>query len=76
MMRSNLLSDFVKKICGESHSTITPVQNSFGHDSSRLALDAASNDCKKLLKAEIDPRHVVVLKISWVKLSKHFLFRL
>lgn len=38
-----------------------------GHDSTRLALDAASIDKKKLLKAELDPKYIDVLKnFSWV----------
>ena len=67
MMRANLFSDFVKKICGKSPVPHTPVQNSLGHDSFRLAIDAASIDRKKLLKAEVDPKYVDVLKnFSWV----------
>ena len=41
MMRANLLTDFVKKICGKSPVPSSPVQNSLGHDSSRLAIEAA-----------------------------------
>lgn len=67
MMRANLLTDFVKKICGKSPVPSSPVQNSLGHDSSRLAIEAASIDRKKLLKAEVDPKYVSVLKnFSWV----------
>lgn len=56
MMRSSILSDFVKKICGKSQATTTPVQNSLGYDSLRLAIDAASINRRKLLKAEVDPK--------------------
>ena len=67
MMRANLLSDFVKKICGKSPVPSTPVQNLLGQDSSRLAIDAASIDRKTHLKAEVDPKYVDVLKnFSWV----------
>lgn len=67
MMRANLLTDFVKKICGKFPVPSSPVQNSLGHDSSRLAIEAASIDRKKLLKAEVDPKYVSVLKnFSWV----------
>ena len=62
MMRANLLSDFVKKICGNYPVPSTPVQNSLGHDSSRLAIDAAPIDRKNLLKGEVGPKYVDVLK--------------
>lgn len=66
MMRANLLTDFVKKICGK-FPVPSPVQNSLGHDSSRLAIEAASIDRKKLLKAEVDPKYLSVLKnFNWV----------
>ena len=62
MMRANLLTDFAKKIRGKSPIPSSPVQNSLGHDSSRLAIDEASIDRKKLLEAEVDPKYVDVLK--------------
>ena len=67
LMRANILIDFVKKICPKSHVPSTSSQNQSGHDSTRLALDAAYIDEKKLLKADIDLKYVDVLKIfSWV----------
>lgn len=67
MMRANLLTDFVKKMCGKSPMLSSPAQNSLGHDSSRLGMEAASIDRNKLLKADVDPKYVDVLKnFNWV----------
>lgn len=67
LMRANILIDFVKKICPKTHVPSTSSQNQLGHESTRLALDAASIDKKKLLKADIDLKYLDVLKnFSWV----------
>lgn len=67
MMRANILTDFVKKICPKSHIPSMSSQNPLGHGSTRLALDAASIDRKEILKAEVDPKYLDIPKnFSWV----------
>lgn len=63
-MRTNLLTDFVKKICGKPLILLHPSKIRWDMI---LATDAASINRKKLLKAEVDPKYVAVLKnFSWV----------
>lgn len=49
LMRTNILLDFVKKMCPKTHVPSSSSQSPLGHESTRLALDAASIDKKKLL---------------------------
>lgn len=68
LMRANLLVDFVKRMCPKSHASSSSSRSPQGHKSTRLVLDAASIDKKKLLKAEIDLKYMDILKnFSWVK---------
>lgn len=67
MMKANILTNFVKKICPKLHVPSTSSQNPLGHEFTWLALDPASIDWKKLLKADIDLKYIDILKnFSWV----------
>lgn len=71
LMIANILVDFVKKMCPKTHVPSSSSQSSLGHESSRLALDAASIDKKKLLKADTDLKYIVEYYILWTWALAH-----
>lgn len=62
MIRANLFTNFIEKICRKFLVPSSLIQYLLGHDFSRLAIEAVSIDWKKLLKAEIDPKYLSILK--------------
>lgn len=62
MILTNLLTDFVKRIYGKSPVSFLLIENLLKYNFSRLAIETASIDQKKLLKAKIDLKYISILK--------------